>query len=51
MEEMSLKTNEINKLTKMAENLENSNKSAQVNAKIHEQNANRLSEEVKKLQK
>ena len=51
MEEMSLKTNEINKLKNMIENIEKTNKSTQVNAKIHEQNANRLSEEVKKLQK
>lgn len=35
----------------MTENLEKTNKSTQINAKIHEQNANRLSEEVKKLQK
>ena len=51
MEEMSLKTNEINRLTKMVENLENSNKLAQINAKTHEQNAIRLNEELNKLQK
>ena len=49
MEETSLKTNEIKRLTKMVENIEKSNKSAQVNAKIHEKNASRLSEELKKL--
>lgn len=51
MEEMSLKTNEINRLIKIIENLEKTNKSTQIDAKIHEQNAHRLSEEVKKLQK
>ena len=51
MEEMSLKKNEINRLTNIIENLENTNKSTQIDAKIHEQNAHRLSEEVKKLQK
>ena len=35
----------------MIENFEKSNKLAQVNAKTHEQNGNRLSEEFKKLQK
>ena len=33
----------------MVENLEKSNKLAQVNAKTHEKNASRLSEELKKL--
>ena len=51
MEEMSLKTNEINRLTKIIENLEKTNKSTQIDAKIHEENAHKLSEEVKKLQK
>ena len=51
MEEMYLKTNEIKRLTKMVENLEKSTKLAQLNAKTHEQNGNRLSEELKKLQK
>ena len=46
---MSLKNNEINRLTKIIENLEKTRKSAQINAKIHEKNAHRLSEEVKKL--
>ena len=48
---MSLKTNEINRLTKTIENLEKTSKATRIYAKIHEQNAPRLSEEVKKLQK
>ena len=35
----------------MVDNLENTNKLAQINAKTHEQRANRLNEELKKLQK
>ena len=42
MEEISLKTNAINRLINMVENLEKSNKIAQINAKTHEQNVIRL---------
>ena len=51
MEEMSLQTNEINKLKKVIENLEDTNKLAQINAKTHEQRANRLNIELKNMQK
>ena len=36
MEEMSLKTSEINRLKQMVENLEDQKKLAQINAKNHE---------------
>ena len=49
MEEMSLQTNEINRLKNMVDNLENTNKLAQINAKTHEKKAIRLNEELKKL--
>ena len=51
MEEMSLQTSEINRLKNMVDNLENSNKLAQINAKTHEKISIRLNEELKKLHK
>ena len=51
MEEMSLQTSEINRLKQVIDNLEDTNKLAQIKAKTHEQRANRLNEELKKLQK
>lgn len=48
---MSLKTDEINRLNNMIENLESENKTAQINAKTHEQKAIRLGEQLKNLQK
>lgn len=51
MEEMSLKTSEINKLTKMVENLVNTKKLSQINATTHEEKGIRLNEELKNLQK
>ena len=51
MEIMSLQTSEINILKQEMENLENTKKLAQINAKTHEQRANRLNEELKNLQK
>ena len=51
MEEMTLKTNEISKLQKVIDNIEGTKKLAQINVKIHEENANRLDVELKNLQK
>ena len=51
MEELSLKNNEINSLKKMIENIDATNKLAQINAKTHEQKAIRLGEQIKGLQK
>ena len=51
MEEMSLQTNEINRLKKVIDNLEDTKKLAQINAKTHEQRANKLNVELKNLQK
>ena len=48
---MSLQTNEINKLKKVINNLEDTKKLAQINAKTHEQRANRLNTKSKNLQK
>ena len=48
---MSLQTNEINRLKKVIENLEDTKKLSQINAKTHEQRASRLNVELKDLQK
>ena len=51
MEEMPLQTSEINRFKKMVDNLENTKKLAQINAKTHDKKSIRLNEELKKLQK
>ena len=51
MEEMSLQTREINRLKKVIDKIEDTKKRAQINCKTHEKMANRLNEELKKLQK
>ena len=51
MEEMYLKTYEINRLNRIIENLERENKTAQINVRTHEQKAIKLGEQLKNLQK
>ena len=51
MEEMTLKTNEINNLKKKIQNMEVSNKAALINANNYEQKSKILEEQVKSLQK
>ena len=51
MEEMTLKTNEINSLKKNIHNMEVSNKEALINANNYEQKAKILEQQVKSLQK
>ena len=48
---MTLQTNEINRLKKLIENIEDTKKLAQINAKTQEQRANRLNVELRNLQK
>ena len=50
MEDMSLQTSVINRLKKVIDNLEDTKKLAQINAKTHEQRNNRLNVELKNLQ-
>ena len=49
MEEMTLKTNEINSLKKKIQIMEASNKTTLINANNYEQKAKRLEEQVKNL--
>ena len=51
MEEMSLKTNEINSLERMIQSLEATNKTALITTTNHEQKAIILEEQMKSLQK
>ena len=51
MEEMTLKTNEINNLKKKIQIMEASNKASLINANNYEQKAKKLEEQVKNLQK
>ena len=51
MEELSLKTNEINSLQNMIQSIEATNKTTLIIAKNHEQKAIRLEEQMKNLQK
>ena len=51
IEEMTLKTNEINSLNKNIQIMEVSNKESLINANNYEQKSKRLEEQVKYLQK
>ena len=51
MQDMSIQTNEINRLKEQIKNLEDAKNLAQINAMNEEQNAKRLNEQLKKLGK